>query len=247
MVFRELRLIERLLTSSNNRLNKSSSLWFLYKKLYIISKCRYPGIDYEYTHIFVNSAKHHTSNYYCWNAAKWFFDNVPTAEQQQLLEETQRFCFQNISDCSAWSAFTYMLTQETGKCIANKKDFLRLQNRYDISTSNYNDTEWSKFDIESIYLEVLKHVDLVTITERPPFLCILALMKRSDNINPTKVLETWNNEISQFEKEYGSIEFLRNNVIVPDEYSDNMIISKSFMHLGNKKYVLNVLSNEERR
>lgn len=233
------RLSQRLLTSSNNRLNKSSSLWFFYKILYILNKNATSGcLHFNFIDTIINSGSQHTSNYYCWNASRWFFDVSSIEKKKKLLSEVKTFCFANIGDCSAWSALTYMFCQSSRELTHNIDDYKNLHNQLHINYDDERIPSFYSFDIASFLTELESFITKLRINERPPFLCLLNIMDSFPNNDHVKMFERWGSEVKEFEYKYGKIEIIRNHVKVPDSFSNDAILVTSIVHFGNKKRAL---------
>lgn len=240
LLHKEIILTGRLLTSSNNRLNKSSSLWCLYRKLYILSKSFKREIE-DCVSIFINSASRHFSSYYCWTTARWFFDVMPIPEKKTLVNATKKFCFQNYRDSSSWNALSYMICQQTTKSMFNLHDFERLQNNLGLIGDLLENPGYLQLNADSFFSEIINFIDTVTIVEWPPFLCLLTIAKAFPEINLSWLITKWRKEIKHFEATYGRIEYLRNIPLVPDGFSDDLIVTRTAKHLGYKKRLLECL------
>ena len=140
-------LIKRLLTSSRNSINKSSSLWWWLRKLFVILVSRGYATTKQLTATIISaitrSGTLHFANYYCWNTAKWFFDVLelqrePEAQsaRDELIESIKRFCFSHLSDCSSWSTMAYIFSQQLDYCNFNKLSYIALLKRYTGQTFN---------------------------------------------------------------------------------------------------------------
>ncbi|CCD27391.1 Ecm9p NDAI_0K02000 [Naumovozyma dairenensis CBS 421] len=134
---KELKLIQRFLSSENNRLNKSSSMWHYYKKLYVINQLILSpekNKDNDYIMTFFHSLMKHPTNYYSWNTMRWFFDNIDSM-RMALFEKVKRYCFQHSSNCSSWSALAYFLNHVGGHereiSLYHRLEFKRLWKHYD--------------------------------------------------------------------------------------------------------------------
>lgn len=226
----ELRIIQRLLTSSNNRLNKSSSLWQMYRKLYVLSVGYNDGTNHDYILTFLESGSKHLSNYYCWNASRWFFDILPIDEKKIMIDKVKRFCFKNMKDSSSWDALAYMVCQQRRKADYNIKNYYHLQER------KYTEGQWLEFKADKIFSEIIHLIDSFSVTEVPPFLCSHAIMVNFPDLKIiTKFLEKWKSDIKNFEQEYGPSQFIRNNPIPASQFTDDVIISGLSRHIGYKK------------
>lgn len=237
---KEMTLTGRLLTSSNNRLNKSSSLWCLYRKLYILSKSYNMKIE-DCVSIFMNSASRHFSSYYCWATARWFFDVIPQTEKEILVNATKRFCFHNFKDSSSWNALSYMICQQRTKSMFNIHDFERLQKNLGLTGDLLEKASWQHLNADSFFSEIMKFIDTVTIVEWPPFLCLLTIAKTFPEITVSRLLTNWRKDIKYFEATYGTIKYLRNTPLVPDGFCNDLVVVRTAKHLGYKKRLVECL------
>lgn len=237
---KELTIIERLLTSTNNRINKSSSLWCIYRKLFIVSR----EVNLEgskYVTVFIQSASRHFSNYYCWAALRWFFDVVSLTEKEKLFEATETYCFQNIKDASSWSALSYIVCQQSKRSCFNVSDYERLVRQLDLPQSTIDDPVWLALDTGRIAKDIITTIDTAFVAEWPPFLCLLAILNEFPNTISPSILEKWSQDISSFENKHSSIYLLRNNPSVPASFADDLLKSSCVRHLGYKKLFLQKL------
>ncbi|CDO94509.1 unnamed protein product [Kluyveromyces dobzhanskii CBS 2104] len=97
----EIRFIERLLSCNYAKLNKSSSLWNLYKKLY--SKWG-NNITFQAWETVTTSCNQHFANYYCCNFIRWFHDQLNKEQQRCFVDDFFLFSKKHVSDPSIWSA-----------------------------------------------------------------------------------------------------------------------------------------------
>lgn len=111
---KEVAMIELLLNSNNNKLNKSSSLWHLYKKLFIFSQDQ----SNEYLQRFVDtalvSAKLHSTNYYAWNFLRWVSNFSRLCEGKKELDsylsrQVLQFSERNMNDAAAWGCLSSIM------------------------------------------------------------------------------------------------------------------------------------------
>lgn len=243
----------RLLSSTSNKLNKSSSLWLFYKKLYIININKFSEIkDFDYFATIEKSATIHFANYYCWNTARWFFDICENTNEKRghIIERTINFCFKHIRDISAWNFLVYILNNQHS--ISHKQslvEFYHLSNRYNFSyiVSNKNNTTLPEPETQAICLRVLNFIDSFEIYEWPPFFFLSELYKLRDDIciDP-KILEEWNNDVRKYETEHGIIETKSRNMkrIGPSKVLDTTIdinTESRLNHLRLKKYLISNL------
>lgn len=104
---KEVYFVKALLTSYIARVNKSSTCWLWFKKLYLLNPDK---------HLFLStvlkSGERHPSNYYCWNFARFLL--ALNAEDEEFLDhfyrQTQKFCMQHVNDNSAWNFLPLIMT-----------------------------------------------------------------------------------------------------------------------------------------
>lgn len=241
LLFKEIRLVQRLLCSSNNRINKSSSLWILYRKLFVLSLYARTSISSDLLFVFYSSGSQHFSNYYCWNTARWLYDNLTDNKRIELFSLTKRFCFQHVKDCSSWSALAYMVCQQEQKKTDNIRDFQRLSSSFNIPVKlDKVDLNFQIQHMDTFIQELVKWIDRTYAADWPPYLCLLQILKLNITlgIDVDSVLSTWKNEILNFEENSGHIKMNNNIPIVPEQFSNDFLTSENFVHFGYKKLFL---------
>lgn len=238
---REILLVGRLLTCSNNRLNKSSSLWCLYRKLYTLVSAT-DTCSLDFIPVFIVSACRHFSNYYCWNTARWFFDVIPAFQKRELFLATKAFCFQNSRDSSSWDALAYMINQKEEKKVFNLDDYKRLQNCLNCQTNSRVEPSWLDLDISPLIFEISSYISALTIDEWPPYLCLLRLLSFFPLVLENIPFVEWQEEVLSFEKRYKTIEFIRRNPLTPLCVSDDILLTRKARSLGFKKRFLKSLA-----
>lgn len=233
----EILLIERFLTSTNNRLNKSSSLWYLYRKLLILARDHHSE-DLNYKSTVLHSGKRHFSNYYCWATARWLYDVVPVAEKAQLLKLTCNFCFETLSDASSWSALSYMICQQRRKSDYNYSDYKHLRELLKLPINDTDAPSWPALRIEQYVTKIIQTIDAAVAEEWPPFLCLMTVVKEFQEAADLAGFSDWRENLQTFEQQHGNITLLRNNPVVPTELSDNAVLHRNARHFGFKKLFL---------
>ena len=111
-------LVGLLFSSTDQRLNKSSMLWFYYKKLVVLKKqnSTSPDLGDHVEQVCLKSAKNHFANYYCWNTIRWIFDNeLNDNKKSAIFSQVFQFCRSNFTDCSAWDTLAYFSKQSSLK------------------------------------------------------------------------------------------------------------------------------------
>lgn len=237
----EVRLVQHLLSSTNNRLNKSSSLWVLYRKLYVLSREIFPSVDIMYLNVCMESAWRHPSNYYCWNTIRWISDLTTEDERLQILSRTKKFCFQNVRDNSSWYTYMYIVCAEKDSFDFGIHNARRLSNNLGL-TGAFAATEGLEeiFDVESEMNEVREFIDSVQAVEWAPFLCLLGLTKKVSKGCTPSFLKKWRLEVSQFESQRTSIELKRGYPIVPKAYEEDALLTSSYRSLGYKRRFISI-------
>lgn len=234
---KELRVIQRLLTSTNNRLNKSSSLWHLYRQLYTLSLQFSRNFDHDYLSTFLESGDRHFSNYYCWNAAKWFFDIFTISQREALVKRTMEFCFRNFKDSSSWDALTYMICQSRRNLNHNIEEFHRLQ--YMLRSSKILTTQkYVEFRIEEILRDIVHLIDSFTVSEWSPFLCCLTIVFTFCELDTNFLSTAWKSDVEAFERSNGPVQIIRNNPVHSQEYTQDLVLRSTAAHICYKKRFL---------
>ncbi|ODV76482.1 Ecm9p CYBJADRAFT_165760 [Cyberlindnera jadinii NRRL Y-1542] len=116
LILCEMAILQSLLCSNKNKLNKSSSYWHLFKKMMIFvidskSIGKIPVYFFEST-VFT-SAKLHKSNYYAWSFLQFCVSiakvRTDSIKYHKILKDVEHFCKLNQTDSSAWSCMGNML------------------------------------------------------------------------------------------------------------------------------------------
>ncbi|CCE64177.1 hypothetical protein TPHA_0G03370 [Tetrapisispora phaffii CBS 4417] len=195
----EIAVVEKLLTSSNNKLNKSSSLWTLYKKLFMVSSEFKENISLHYLSVFMSSANLHFSNYYSWNTLRWFYDLLGNNEKIILFDKTKQFCFKNMRDCSAWDTLADMACKSDGEITHNIQEYNRFRSNYGIGSTYIEDQNFLGPKIASLIDELVDYIDLCEVNGWPPYLCLMkCISSHNDKEIISKIFEKWDNSIECF-------------------------------------------------
>lgn len=113
---REVHFIELLLSCNRAKLNKSSSLWELYKKLY----SEYQGrIKFEVWRTIKLSCDQHFANYYCCNFIKWYYNKLEYQQREAFIKQYIQFAMAHVSDPSIWTVLGKILRKNDLDCILN--------------------------------------------------------------------------------------------------------------------------------
>lgn len=233
----EILIIERLLTSNNNRLNKSSALWYFYRKLLVLAmdmKCGH----LKFIETVIHSGKRHFSNYYSWATARWLYDVISATAKADLLEATLKFCVENVRDASAWSALSHMVCQHTEQSHYSFGEFKRLRKLLKLQVKDSYEVSRIPLEVEWYVTKIKSSIDMAAAEEWPPYLCLLTLVIELPEPFRFGAFSSWHGSIVSFEKKQGTIELLRNNPIVPSEIAGNALLSRTARHLGFKKLFL---------
>lgn len=228
---REIVFIQRLLSCTNNKLNKSSSLWVLYKKIYDRFHSK---VTIDVCTTVINSATNHFSNYYAWNSARWFYINGETELHNDLLDETKTFCLKNFKDSAAWSAFLFMLLPN----IAAEHEVIQPKysspNKFSLINNQHQvDSEM----VDSVATDVADLLDSLMIVEWSPFCFILSIVQLHHSKASQAIMLKWNKQITDFELNYKEITFVHKQPYV-DQDESNFTIRQRILHFGYKKRVL---------
>ncbi|QLQ78193.1 hypothetical protein HG537_0A04400 [Torulaspora globosa] len=233
----ELLLIERFLTSTNNRLNKCSSLWYFYRKLVILA--RYHNCEkLSYSSTIIYSGSRHFSNYYCWATARWLYDIISAKEKASLLEAVSNFCFENVRDISSWTALSYMVCQQKRKLKNNYMDYKRLRKLLQLPEEDTSEPDWLHLEIEQYVAKIIKIIDSAAAEEWPPYLCLMEILKEMPGAADLSIFSTWHLDLRNFEEKYGTINLVRNHPVVPSNLCGNALLSRNARHYGLKKVFL---------
>lgn len=255
-------LIKRLLTSSRNSINKSSSLWWWLRKLFVILVSRGYATTKQLTATIISaitrSGTLHFANYYCWNTAKWFFDVLelqrePEAQsaRDELIESIKRFCFSHLSDCSSWSTMAYIFSQQLDYCNFNKLSYIALLKRYAGQTFNDgNDKTEHKVSPQSKYAtvkflnELSELIDKFEIDIEPPFLCMVHILSAAMKVNDRVIivqcdfLRNWEMEVNQKLEERPEPQERAGERMENKEDGDDMLKIRAYNCLLQKKRIL---------
>lgn len=240
---KELRMVQRLLTSTNNKLNKSSSMWLLYKKLYILILELFPENKLDYLDACFKAARLHPANYYCWNTIRWFFDNIPKEKKLELFTKVKKFCFQRGSDCSSWDTLSYIVCQRNRKIDHNRNEYRRISKMFEEILPGRDpvkvDNSFPEFSVSHTFQGIIEMIELLRLDKWPPYLCLLNLLKTFPEIDRSWLFQKWTEELRVFEEEFGHLYFEYDKPLVPEKYADNLLLSRDIKYFGFKRSVMN--------
>lgn len=234
-VRRELQFVTSCLTSSLARVNKSPSLWLLYRKLYIITNSLFPTIEANYEMCFSKSAEAHSSNYYSWHTLRWMFDVGSKQLKARLAEATETFCFKHPKDSSAWWSLAHVLVSS----FDTQKNSIAQQN---MLTANYSLPPLSELifgcasstEIESKVKKIVEYIDYAEVSEYPPFQCLEKLFQNLNQTGQKAYVEKWLSQIEVFERE--NFEIGESSALLSDrQLRENVLIQRDFKTLVMKK------------
>ena len=254
---KELLFVQTLLTSTRNSLNKSSSMWYLYRKLYILMDQNNIGCEelllQHWISTFENSAELHVSNYYCWNTLRWFFDVIPSYHvKKTIFGMTKSFCLKHVSDCSSWDTLGYISCQNKDESSYNIDNYHFLIKRYSNDQSNYDRSNSASRDFRRFIIkpqplvdEITSFIDSLLIKDWTVFICLLRITI-THNLHNLNFIQIWRNDIKSFENRHGQVELKNGMPLVPNEEKDNLSVSNGFLHYGLKKVFLSRLGRSTR-
>ncbi|CAG61838.2 unnamed protein product [Nakaseomyces glabratus] len=228
---REVVYLQRLLSCTNNRINKSSSLWLLYKKLYIQFN---KTITFNVNTTLIKSAENHFSNYYAWNFARWYYINTTIEERSSLLTRTRYFCNTHFKDSAAWSAFMFMLLP-----IDDSHEKFLAENCLTDSLDHKSQPLEQEF-VEKEVRSVINRIDILQCPEWSPFALVLAATKHMRGCPLHDIFVKWKQEINQYEAQNDTIKFFHRQPMF-DKNDTNILSRQLFMHIAYKKTLLDKL------
>lgn len=258
----ETSIIQALLMTSINKVNKSSSLNTWYKRLFVLWNYIDPEVKNIEGHtmlydqnVFLRSGAQHFANYYTWNASRWVFDNIPHYEYKlSFFNDVKLFCFENLSDVSSWNALAYMVCQMKTQNKHNIGDYNRLYDSLELHITKKENMDertivWLDLDISNLVQDLLKKISSSKIKVWPPYLCILQiLITYPQELQEVKdgVVRNWTKQIQEFESKNGEIVlYHRFTPITPIEKQledKDYLTTEEMFHLGHKKVFLNKLN-----
>ncbi|CEP60885.1 Ecm9p LALA0_S02e01882g [Lachancea lanzarotensis] len=203
----ELSAISLLLTSSVNRVNKSSSLWLLFRKVYALKREFYPDPDIDFSSLFTSSAERHISNYYCWNTFRWVYDLETPAAQTELLKVVWGFSIRHPKDSSAWWALGHVLLSLPELASNFIQNYNAVNMRFEFTKHIHHKQNSDNLTNEALsakaihYIsKIMTYIETGEVREWPPFGCIVRLshyVSRNEQVHP---LQRWCDEIEAFEE-----------------------------------------------
>ena len=195
-----MQLLTLYLTSNLNRVNKSSSLWLLFRKLHVLRAELFPKLNFDFWILFTRSATCHFSNYYCWNSLRWLFDVQTVEVRSSLLKLTRDFCFANPKDSSAWWTLQYMLRNCPNAQQFSVSHFNDLRHEFGFKPTSFALTALD-IDYERYFDDILEFIDYAEVKEWPPFLCLESLLFRMPHKWKNARFKKWWQDIRSFEAE----------------------------------------------
>ncbi|SCU92166.1 LAFA_0F08460g1_1 [Lachancea sp. 'fantastica'] len=208
----ELSAIMLLLTSSSNRVNKSSSLWLLFKKLYTLKREVFVNSKINCCQLFMSSAERHISNFYCWNTLRWVYDLEGPAAQTELFEAVWNFSKRHPKDSSAWWALGHILLRLPGPASDSIQSYNALRARFHLTnrfTQALNsERHFGKepgANVALYFSKIMAYIEVGEVRDWPPFGCLVRLSQHMSSEEHYHSLRTWRNEIDAFEENYFEI------------------------------------------
>ncbi|CAN3503467.1 hypothetical protein DICA1_F02586 [Diutina catenulata] len=111
LVAKELDFVSTLLSSRLKRINKSSSVWLLLRRLLATSKS-YPPLSQDLVARVEASMAHHFANYYAGTFMRWhvsvLVDHGLSDELAALLDRVGALCRKNLADVTLWSLYGFV-------------------------------------------------------------------------------------------------------------------------------------------
>ncbi|KAH3899796.1 uncharacterized protein SCODWIG_02797 [Saccharomycodes ludwigii] len=255
LVQKEIYLVELLLSSNQPRINKSSILWKLYQKLYVLQLFYYPNtVKLDYLDTCLSSAEAHFSNYYCWNSLKWFSDNAYVKQSKRFSNicKIKEFCLRNLRDNSAWYCYSYLLIHINGDTTYNCRDFQRLYTKLaskmgtkgqDLANKGIAgiDSNPVQLDLRSEINAVIDLINNLRVPTSPQFnfLYYLLLNGNEEHMVDTKLLAGWESEVCDFENKFMSLELKHcDPPEIHDSYNNDLKFISEFQFMYHLKYFL---------
>lgn len=207
-IAKEIDLISTFLQSRLKRINKSSSLWLLMKKLTIINENN--EILYLIIDRAIRSCETHFANYYACNYLRWLsnvlkFQNK-TPQLKYLQKQVTRLCKSNLTDVSLWRLLQDLASPGVSSYSIEEYNHLvgivneslenqfRLQNVTNMSDLNPSNTS----DLDLDFEEIVKWLLLVECSVETPYRCVVSkktlvllqekLNEQSGGITPGRTL-----------------------------------------------------------
>lgn len=129
IIQRELLFLRTLLTCNNPKINKSSSLWTLFKRLYIHVISRdlpnlTPNIHQFFIATVIESAKAHANNYYAWLSLKFLIQITRLRKYHESLElvreEIWTYIQSHVNESAAWDCLVccYTINFDSLHCVS---------------------------------------------------------------------------------------------------------------------------------
>lgn len=240
---KELQLLTLLLSSTNNRVNKSSSLWLLLRRLYVLKRELFPSLHFDYLDLCLESAQQHISNYYCWNTLRWFYDFATNEEKDAILVGTRSFCYRHLKDSSSWYTYSSFLSQSYASEDFNRNEYMRHCEKYGLRHHALQCSEGpDEKRLISEIIEIKSYIDRVEVLDSPPYICILKLLR---NVSPNKRLdlfEDWNQETANMEKENAYAALRTPSSPLLEDQEDDLLLRIKFQRLKIKlQFMQNLL------
>jgi len=165
---KEFSFISLILNSNNNKLNKSSTLWHFYKKIFIYNQIYEIKLNPKW---FIRTALYscelHPTNYYSWNFIKTIYNWCQLNQNQEeeeltkfISNQVKDFCKKHTSDSAAWN------------CLADLSIYDK--DSYDFTMFEFGEISGKKITLDKMQLNedrVIQREEL--LTELKDFLKII--------------------------------------------------------------------------
>ncbi|SCU94811.1 LADA_0G11474g1_1 [Lachancea dasiensis] len=241
----ELQAITLLLTCSVNRVNKSSSLWLYFRKLYVLAHELFPSIIVNHSGLFLQSASRHASNYYCWNTFRWIYDLQIQKTKDALLDTLWKFCFSHSMDSSSWWALGHALLGSTDLSQLSIEDYSALRAKLNLPK---HDKSYAKLRLASettgwtCMQKIVTFIDSAEVRHWPAFGCLARLLPSLDLLSRNQLLEGWSSAIQKFEGENFKIDERSITKAIYGSEND-LLLQRSLETLQlKKKYLISTTS-----
>ncbi|KAH3679958.1 hypothetical protein WICMUC_000701 [Wickerhamomyces mucosus] len=119
-LIKEVLFLQSLLTSNIPKINKSSSLWYLFKKLQLITLDRRllildsPSYEFIFFQSALTSAKRHTNNYYSWQFVKGLINTSKVLTGCKFIlsstDTIEAYAKSHLNESAAWDCFIDLIT-----------------------------------------------------------------------------------------------------------------------------------------
>ncbi|CDK27256.1 unnamed protein product [Kuraishia capsulata CBS 1993] len=239
----ELYLLISLLTCNNAKVNKSSSIWHLFKKVYLLHVVQNVNVSSIVLHANLLSATEHKNNYYAWSFARFFvqvewlvYDN----NLQGVYTQVRQFCRDAPQDTSSWMFLQHLMTLEFTPKLREKLqlDCLRLLDGFSVGDIRFGEAygrPFSREEVREIVLETIEWIHRMEITSLSPW----EFVKMNIGEDLSTVVDQLKESVSKFEDEHGKIHLINGYFETESSIDEsNLLLMKLYTTTANKKRVL---------